>query len=112
MDKKFGDLKLGDYIYLLKDLEVKELKITKIIQYKSGNSICLETDGGPDHWMVGRSARNSYENTIFVDHERAMEVLTDKATRRYSELQDKIDQEIIEFEKLEKFLYGKEKEVR
>ena len=112
MDKKFGDLKLGDYIYLLRDLEVKELKITKIIQYTSGNSICLETDGGHDHWMVGKSAINSYENTIFVDPERAMEVLKEKATRRYSELQDKIDQEIIEFEKLEKFLYGKEKEVR
>ena len=93
-------------------LEVKELKITRIIQYKSGNSICLETDGGPDHWMVWKSAINSYENTIFVDPERAMEVLKEKATRRYSELQDKIDQEIIEFEKLEKFLYGKEKEVR
>jgi hypothetical protein len=106
MDKKFGDLKLGDYIYLLRDLEVKELKITKIIQYKSGNSICLETEGGHDHWMVGKSARNSYENTLFVDPERAMEVLKEKASRRYSELQDKIDQEIIEFEKLEKFLYG------
>ena len=102
--KMFGDLKIGDSIYLLHDLKVKELKITKIIQYKSGNSICLETDGGPDHWMVGTSARNSYENTIFVDPERAMEVLKEKATRRYSELQDKIDQEIIEFEKLEKFL--------
>ena len=109
--KMFGDLKIGDSIYLLHDLKVKELKITKIIQYKSGNSICLETDGGPDHWMVGTSARNSYENTIFVDPERAMEILKEKATRRYSELQDKIDQEIIEFEKLEKFLYGKEKEV-
>ena len=92
---------------------MKELKITKISStplYK--NSVCLETDEGPDHWCVGKSARNSYENTIFVDPERAMEVLKEKATRRYSELQDKIDQEIIEFEKLEKFLYGKEKEVR
>ena len=110
--KTFGDLKIGDSIYLLNGLEVKELKITKIIEYKSGNSVCLETDGGPDHWMVGKSAINSYENTIFVNPERAMEVLKEKATRRYSELQDKIDQEIIEFEKLEKFLYGKEKEVR
>ena len=105
-------MKIGDSIYLLNSLEVKELKITKIIEYKSGNSVYLETDGGPDHWMVGKSAINSYENTIFVDPERAMEVLKEKATRRYSELQDKIDQEIIEFEKLEKFLYGKEKEVR
>ena len=90
---------------------MKELKITKIIEYKSGNSICLETDDGSDHWnwMVGKSAINSYENTIFVDPERAMEVLKEKATRRYSELQDKIDQEIIEFEKLEKFLYGEGK---
>ena len=105
-------MKIGDSIYLLNSLEVKELKITKIIEYKSGNSVYLETDGGPDHWMVGKSAINSYENTIFVDPERAMEVLKEKATRRYSELQDEIDQEIIEFEKLEKFLYGKEKEVR
>jgi len=100
-------LKIGDSIYLLNGLEVKELKITKIIEYKFGNSVCLETDGGPDYWMVGKSAINSYENTIFVDPERAMEVLKEKATRRYSELQDKIDQEIIEFEKLEKFLHGK-----
>ena len=106
MDKKFGDLKLGDYIYLLRDLEVKELKITKIIQYKSGNSICLETDGGPDHWMVGRSARNSYENTIFVDPKRAMEVLKEKASRRFAELEDRINEEIIEYDKLEKFLFG------
>ena len=100
-------MKIGDSIYLLNGLEVKELKITKIIEYKFGNSVCLETDGGPDYWMVGKSAINSYENTIFVDPERAMEVLKEKATRRYSELQDKIDQEIIEFEKLEKFLHGK-----
>jgi hypothetical protein len=106
MDKKFGDLKLGDYIYLLRDLEVKELKITKIIQYKSGNSICLETDGGPDHWMVGRSARNSYENTLFVDRKRAEEVLKEKASRRFVELEDRINEEIIEYDKLEKFLFG------
>ena len=104
--KMFGDLKIGDSVYLLSALEVKELKITKIIEYNSGNSICLETN---DYWIVGTSARNSYENTIFVDPERAMEVLKEKATRRYSELQDKIDQEIIEFEKLEKFLYGEGK---
>jgi hypothetical protein len=111
--KTFGDLKIGDSIYLLNGLEVKELKITKISNTSLyENSVCLETDGGPDHWYVGKSAKNSYENTIFVDPERAMEVLKEKATRRYSELQDKIDQEIIEFEKLEKFLYGKEKEVR
>ena len=106
-------MKIGDSIYLLNGLEVKELKITKISSTSLyENSVCLETDGGPDHWYVGKSAKNSYENTIFVDPERAMEVLKEKATRRYSELQDKIDQEIIEFEKLEKFLYGKEKEVR
>ena len=102
-------MKIGDSIYLLNGLEVKELKITRISSTSScKNSVYLETDGGPDYWYVGKSAINSYENTIFVDPERAMEVLKEKATRRYSELQDKIDQEIIEFEKLEKFLYGKE----
>ena len=106
--KTFGDLKIGDSIYLLNDLEIKELKITEISSTSLyENSVCLETDGGPDYWYtVGKSARNSYVNTIFVDPERAMEVLKEKASRRYSELQDKIDQEIIEFEKLEKFLYG------
>ena len=109
--KTFGDLKIGDSIYLLRGLEVKELKITRISN-TSENSVYLETDGGSDYWGVGKSARNSYENTIFVDPEKAKEVLMNKATRRYSELLDKIDQEIIEFEKLEKFLHGKEKEVR
>jgi hypothetical protein len=54
--------------------------------------------------MVGRSARNSYENTLFVDRGRAEEVLKEKATRRFLELQDKIDEEIQEYDKLEKFL--------
>ena len=97
-------MKIGDSIYLLKGLEVKELKITRISSTSFKNSVCLETNGGSDYWYVGRSVRNSYENTIFVDPERAMEILKEKASRRYSELQDKIDQEIIEFEKLEKFL--------
>ena len=104
--KTFGDLKIGDSIYLLSGLEVKELKITMIYSSLYENSVYLETDGGLDRWCVRISARNSYKNTIFVSPEKAKEVLMDKATRRYSELQDKIDQEIIEFEKLEKFLHG------
>lgn len=99
----FGDLKIEDSIYQLSGLEVKELKIIKVIPEKYSGSIYLYTDD-KSYWYVGKSARNSYGNTIFVDPERAMEVLKEKATRRYSELQNKIDQEIIEFEKLEKFL--------
>lgn len=103
-------MKIGDSIYLLSGFEVKELKIMRISNTSYENSICLETDGGP--WYVGKSTINSYGNTVFVDMEKAIEVLMDRATRRYFELQDKIDQEIIEFEKLEKFLHGKEKEVQ
>jgi hypothetical protein len=56
--------------------------------------------------MVGRSARNSYENTLFVDRKRAEEVLKEKASRRFAELEDRINEEIIEYDKLEKFLFG------
>ena len=47
--RTFGDLKTGNSIYLLNGLEVKELKITRISSTSLyENSVCLETDGGPD----------------------------------------------------------------
>ena len=107
--KTFGDLKIGDSIYLLSGLEVKELKITKVSSFKGGGSqsVTLNIDGkvnGYDYVYVGKHFSSSYSSTVFTEKKDAWEKLIENSQARYKELTDEIDKRITEFDKLEKFL--------
>ena len=107
--KTFGDLKIGDSIYLLSGLEVKELKITKVSCFKGGGSqsVTLYTDGkvnGYNYVYVGKHFSSSYSSTVFTEKKDAWERLIGDSRARCKELTDEIDKRIAEFDKLEKFL--------
>ena len=107
--KTFGDLKIGDSIYLLSGLGVKELRITKVSSFKGGGnqSVTLDIDGkvyGYDYVYVGKHFSSSYSSTVFAEKKDAWERLIGESQARYKELIDEIDERITEFDKLEKFL--------
>lgn len=107
--KTFGDLRIGDSIYLLSGLGVKELRITKVSSFKGGGcqSVTLNIDGkvnGYNYVYVGKHFSSSYNSTVFVEKKDAWERLIGDSQARYKELMDEIDEKITEFDKLEKFL--------
>ena len=103
MGKKFGELKPGESIYKINELEIIEEKITDIHPYyKNSHSVCINKN-----WIVGKYTENSYNNSVFSNYEKAEKWLIEKAKERVKWLEDKIDLEIQEYERLEKFLYDK-----
>ena len=103
MGKKFGELKPGESIYKINELEIIEEKITDIHPYDiNPHSVCINKN-----WIVGKYTENSYNNFVFSNYEKAEEWLIEKAKERYKFLEDNIDLEIQEYERLEKFLYDK-----
>jgi hypothetical protein len=103
MRKKFGELKPGESIYKINELEIIEEKITDIHPYDiNPHSVCINKN-----WIVGKYTEYSYNNSVFSNYEKAEEWLIEKAKERYKFLEDNIDLEIQEYERLEKFLYDK-----
>lgn len=112
MDKKFGDIKVGDCIYKIIGLDVKELKITKIKKDKDSfsKSVTLYFDPIPEikdscPWVyVGIHFSSSYNSSLFVSKEEAWKRLIKNSKARYKELTTEIDVLITEFDKLDEFL--------
>jgi len=104
MGKKFGELKLGENIYRIKGLEIIEEQITNIHNHfvNPHYSVCIN-----NNWIVGKYTENSYNNSVFSNYEKAEEWLIENAKERVKYLENKIDREIQEYERLEKFLYDK-----
>lgn len=103
MGKKFGELKPGDSIYRINGLEIIEEKITYATPYYiNPHSVCINKN-----WIVGKYTESSYNNSVFSNYEKAEEWLIEKAKKRVKWLEDNIDLEIQEYERLEKFLYDK-----
>ena len=103
MGKKFGELKPGESIYRINGLEIIEEEITDIHPYdRNLHSVCINKN-----WIVGKYTENSYNNSVFSNHKKAEEWLIEKAKERVKWLEDKIDLEIQEYERLEKFLDDK-----
>jgi hypothetical protein len=103
MRKKFGELKPGESIYKINELEIIEEKITDIHPYDiNPHSVCINKN-----WIVGKYTKNSYNNSVFSNYEKAEEYIIEKAKERVKWLEDKIDLEIQEYERLEKFLHEK-----
>jgi len=103
MEKKFGELKPGESIYRINGLEIIEEKITDVHSYYTPYSVCINKN-----WVVGKYTGSSYNNSVFSDYEKAEEQLIERAKERVKWLEDNIDLEIQEYERLEKFLYDKE----
>lgn len=103
MEKKFGELKPGESIYRINGLEIIEEEITDTHPYFANpHSVCINKN-----WIVGKYAENSYNNSVFSSYEKAEEYIIENAKERVKWLEDKIDLEIQEYERLEKFLYDK-----
>ncbi len=106
--KRFGELKVGDYIYRIIGLWVYDLKIVKIKANPKDQSISLYYNPINDicgDWLyVGRHFSSSYNSTVFTEKKDAWERLIGDSQARYKELTDEIDEKITEFDKLEKFL--------
>lgn len=105
---RFGDLKVGDYVYRIIGLWVYDLKIVKIKANPKDHSILLYYDPineiREDWLCVGRHFSSSYNSTVFVEKKYAWERLIVDSQVRYKELANEIDKRITEFDKLEKFL--------
>ena len=116
MNKVFKDLKIGDYIYEIKDLDVIELKITRIDE-DVPNSIRYIEFKGYDEDRIRFTYVDNYSSShryfpIFSDRGVAWRKLIGDSKARHDVLENKIDKLIIEFDKLEKFLEDvKEKEL-
>ena len=103
MGKKFGELKPGESIYKIDGLEIIEEKIIETSPYHiTPHSVCINK-----YLIVGKYTENSYNNSVFSNYEKAEEWLIKNAKERVKWLEDKIDLEIQEYERLEKFLYDK-----
>ena len=105
MGKKFGELKPGESIYRINELEIIEEKITDTRPYFANPSlvcVCIN-----ENWIVGKYVESSYNNSVFSNYEKAEEYVIGRAKERVKWLEDKIDLEIQEYERLEKFLYDK-----
>ena len=103
MRKKFGELKPGESIYRINSLEIIEEQITNTHPYfASPHSVSINKT-----WIVGKYTENSYNNSVFSNYEKAEEYIIENAKERIKWLEDKIDLEIQEYERLEKFLYDK-----
>lgn len=109
MNKVFKDLKIGDYIYEIKDLDVIELKITRIDDDDVPNSERYIEFKADVEDRVRFVYVNNYSSShkyypIFSDRGVAWRKLIGDSKARYDVLENKIDKLIIEFDKLEKFL--------
>ena len=106
--KRFGELKVGDYVYRIIGLWVFDLKIVKIISNPREQSVSLYYEPiegyNEDKLNVGKHFSSSYNSTVFVEKKDAWERLIGDSQARYKELANEIDERITEFDKLEKFL--------
>jgi hypothetical protein len=106
--KRFGELKVGDYIYRIIGLWVYDLKIVKIMSNPREQSVSLYYDPikgyNEDKLNVGKHFSSSYNSTVFVEKKDAWERLIGDSQARYKELANEIDERITEFDQLEKFL--------
>ncbi len=103
MGKKFGELKPGESIYRIDGLEIIEEKIINTNSYSiNPHSVFIN-----NNWVVGKYTESSYNNSVFSNYKKAEEWLIENAKERTKWLEDKIDLEIQEYERLEKFLYDK-----
>jgi hypothetical protein len=103
MGKKFGELKPGENIYKIDGLEIIKEKITDAHPFfENPHSVCINK-----RVVVGKYTENSYNNSVFSNYEKAEEWLIENAKERIKWLEDKIDMEIQEYERLEKFLHDK-----
>lgn len=108
---RFGDLKVGDYVYRIIGLWVYDLKIIKIEANPKSQSMfiyfnSIKGDEGYDidNIYVGKNFSSSYSSTVFTEKRDAWEKLIGDSQARYKELVDEINEMITEFDKLEKFL--------
>lgn len=105
---RFGDLKVGDYVYKIIGLWVYDLNIVKIKSDPNSQSMYIYYDPieevNGDWLYVGKYFSSSYNFTVFTEKKDAWERLIEDSQARYKELEDEIDEKIIEFDKLEKFL--------
>lgn len=103
MGKKFGELKPGESIYRIDGLEIIEEKTINTNSYSiNPHSVFIN-----NNWVVGKYTESSYNNSVFSNYKKAEEWLIENAKERTKWLEDKIDLEIQEYERLEKFLYDK-----
>lgn len=108
---RFEDLKVGDYVYRIIGLWVYDLKIVKIKVDLNSQSMYIYHDPikgdkgyDIDCIYVGKYFSSSYSSTVFTEKKDAWERLIGYSQARYKELENEIDERIIEFDKLEKFL--------
>ena len=108
---RFRDLKVGDYIYRIIGLWVYDLKVVKIKADPKSQSMYIYYDPikgdkgyDIDNIYVGKNFSSSYSSTVFTEKKDAWERLIGDSQARYKELENEIDEKIIEFDKLEKFL--------
>lgn len=109
--KRFGELKVGDYVYRIIGLWVYDLKVVKIKSFSKSQSMYIyydpiKVDKGYDidNIYVGKNFSSSYSSTVFTEKKDAWERLIGDSQARYKELTNEIDERITEFDKLEKFL--------
>ena len=106
--KRFGELKVGDYVYRIIVLWVYDLRIVMIKSDPREQSVSLYYDPIEgfieDRLYVGKYFSSSYSSTVFTEKKDAWERLIGDSQARYKELENEIDERITEFDKLEKFL--------
>lgn len=106
--KRFGDLKVGDYVYRIIGLWVYDLKVVKIKAVPKSQSMYIYYDpikgDKINNIYVGKNFSSSNSSTVFTEKRNAWERLIRNSQSRYKELANEIDERITEFDKLEKFL--------
>lgn len=101
MKKRFGDLEIGDKFYEIgKDrVSIVEHEILTKINNNT-NTTCYVNN----YYNLGKFAYNSYNNSVFANYEDAWNYLIESSKKKCKKLIERINEDIDEFDKLQKFL--------
>jgi len=99
MKKQFGDLGIGDKFYEIGKDRVSIVEHEILTKHNTSNSCYIN-----NCYYVGKYSYNSYNYSVFANYEDAWDYLVESSKIKCKKLIERINKDIDEFDKLQKFL--------